>query len=80
MRKVVIFAALFLFSAPAFALTDFDGDGIPDIRDNCRIVVNTDQRDTDQDGNGNLCDADLNNDGLANSLDLGLSKKPSAVE
>ncbi|MEQ6340597.1 MAG: choice-of-anchor J domain-containing protein [Gammaproteobacteria bacterium] len=75
MRKVVILAALFLFAAPAFALTDLDGDGIPDIRDNCRVVVNTDQRDTDQDGLGNLCDADLNNDGLTNSLDLGLFKK-----
>jgi glucose/arabinose dehydrogenase len=57
------------------ALTpDSDGDGEPDSSDNCTLAVNADQRDTDQDGFGNLCDADLNNDGVINVLDLGLLK------
>ncbi|HEX5355562.1 MAG TPA: C25 family cysteine peptidase [Aquabacterium sp.] len=50
--------------------TDSDGDGIPDSRDNCIYVPNKSQLDTDGDGYGNACDADLNNDGFVNSLDL----------
>ncbi|MDO9236845.1 MAG: C25 family cysteine peptidase [Aquabacterium sp.] len=50
--------------------TDTDGDGIPDSRDNCALVPNKTQLDTDVDGYGNACDADLNNDGFVNSLDL----------
>lgn len=54
--------------------TDTDGDGIPDSRDNCILVPNKDQLDTDGDGYGNACDADLNNDGFVNSLDLALMR------
>lgn len=50
--------------------TDSDGDGVPDSRDNCVAVSNKDQLDTDGDGYGNACDADLNNDGFVNALDL----------
>ncbi len=53
---------------------DRDGDGIRDAEDNCTEVANADQRDTDRDGYGNLCDADLNNDGSVDFLDLGLFK------
>ena len=53
---------------------DTDHDGIPDRQDNCTQVYNPDQRDTDHDGHGNLCDADLNNDGATNTLDLNLFK------
>ena len=42
---------------------DGDGDGILDSRDNCREIPNPRQRDTDGDGFGNLCDADVNGDG-----------------
>ena len=35
---------------------DSDHDGIPDIRDNCPYVPNTDQRDSDHDGIGDACD------------------------
>lgn len=49
---------------------DTDGDGVPDSRDNCILVPNREQLDTDGDGYGNACDADLNNDGFVNSLDL----------
>jgi hypothetical protein len=53
---------------------DSDGDGIPDSQDNCILVPNKDQLDTDGDGYGNACDADLNNDGFVNSLDLVLMR------
>jgi hypothetical protein len=53
---------------------DGDGDGVADDADNCTLVANADQRDTDNDGFGNACDADLNNDGAVNFVDLGLMK------
>jgi hypothetical protein len=54
---------------------DSDGDGIPDTDDNCTLHDNPDQRDTDGDRYGNLCDGDLNNDGNTNTLDLNLYKQ-----
>lgn len=50
--------------------TDADGDGVPDSRDNCTAVANANQRDSDSDGYGDACDADANNDGIVNSLDV----------
>jgi hypothetical protein len=50
---------------------DADGDGLLDSEDNCTLDANQDQRDTDQDGWGNLCDADLDGDGTVTALDLG---------
>jgi lysophospholipase L1-like esterase len=56
------------------ATADSDGDGIPDLCDNCSAHPNPDQRDTDRDGFGNACDADFNNDGIVNNLDLAIFK------
>jgi hypothetical protein len=53
---------------------DSDGDGVPDRNDNCTTAANPDQRDSDADGYGNLCDADFNGDGFTNALDLGRFK------
>lgn len=39
-----------------YAPLDTDNDGVPDSRDNCRLVWNADQRDSDGDGIGNVCD------------------------
>jgi uncharacterized repeat protein (TIGR01451 family) len=52
--------------------TDGDSDGIPTVYDNCLNHVNPDQRDTNFDGFGNLCDADLNNSNVTNAADLAL--------
>jgi probable HAF family extracellular repeat protein len=56
----------------AYLLTPVDGDGdlIPDISDNCILISNPDQLDTDRDGYGNICDADFNNDGIVGPFDL----------
>ncbi len=43
---------------------DRDRDGVPDEDDNCTEVPNPEQRDTNADGFGNLCDPDVNGDGL----------------
>jgi hypothetical protein len=51
--------------------SDADADGITDGADNCTLVANADQRDTNGDGYGNACDADLNGDGAINFTDLG---------
>lgn len=49
---------------------DSDADGVPDVTDNCSQVSNASQVDTDADLLGNACDADFNNDGVINFLDL----------
>ncbi len=46
---------------------DPDGDGTANERDNCSAIPNADQRDTDDDGFGNLCDPDVNNDGFVST-------------
>lgn len=65
-------AALLSVAIPA-VITDTDADRTADVQDNCTLVANPDQRDTDEDGYGNLCDADLNNSGgIVNFSDLAL--------
>ncbi|KAA3664092.1 MAG: hypothetical protein DWQ04_07475, partial [Chloroflexi bacterium] len=49
--------------------TDFDGDRIPDGRDNCPAYPNIAQRDLDGDDLGDLCDLDLDGDGHLNDND-----------
>ena len=49
---------------------DTDADGIFDRNDNCTEVANADQRDTDGDGFGNICDPDFDNDESVNFQDL----------
>jgi hypothetical protein len=55
-----------------------DNDAAPDISDSCSLVVNSeplpgeefDQSDVDNDGYGNACDGDLNNDGKVTLEDI----------
>ncbi|MAG34598.1 MAG: hypothetical protein CL908_27330 [Deltaproteobacteria bacterium] len=42
---------------------DRDADGVPDSSDNCREEPNPTQRDSNGDGVGNRCDADVDDDG-----------------
>ena len=51
--------------------TDDDGDGEPDISDNCPRTLggNADQTDTDGDGLGDVCDDDDDNDGDLDGAD-----------
>jgi hypothetical protein len=50
---------------------DTDEDGVIDALDSCINVANPGQEDSDGDGYGNACDADINNDCVVNFLDLG---------
>lgn len=68
-----------MFSIPVElfpGVSDTDGDGISDLSDNCVQVANADQRDTDADNIGNICDPDVAvpNDCVVNILDLGVYK------
>ncbi len=57
-----------------FGRADTDADGLHDATDNCVLVANADQRDTNSDGFGNACDADLDNNCTVDFLDLAVMK------
>lgn len=79
--KLALLVGLFAFgyalSASAGAVTDTDGDLVPDQFDNCRSIANgpnqtSNQVDTNLDGYGNRCDADLDNNGTVTGSDFAL--------
>ena len=53
--------------AIALSLSDGDEDGVTNDLDNCQGVANADQADLDQDGKGDVCDADIDGDGVSNA-------------
>lgn len=53
---------------PLYTVADTDADGIPDKKDNCVSVANTDQVDINANGRGDMCE-DFDRDGVGNSLD-----------
>ena len=69
---VATFAFLFVVgTSGAGPDADTDGDGVQDNIDNCTLIANASQTDTDNDGYGNRCDADFNNDGAIGIPDFG---------
>jgi subtilisin family serine protease len=61
--------------AEQVACDDADLDGVCDDEDNCLVKENTSQTDTDQDGFGNACDPDFNQDGLVGSFDFNFLRR-----
>ena len=58
---------------------DADGDGYNHDTDNCVLVSNPDQKDTDGDGLGDVCDPDADNDGLSNVFEQSIGTNPLLV-
>lgn len=53
-----------------FTIADGDGDTVPDFRDNCPATGPASQTDTDNDGQGNICDSDDDGDGIPDTIEL----------
>jgi len=70
LRHLLILVGLHFIVGLSVHALDNDNDGIEDAVDNCLLVTNADQRDTDGDNIGNACDADINNDCTVNFLDI----------
>ncbi len=69
---VAVAGASYLIFAPQ---VDTDGDGVVDALDNCRTLSNANQVDSNNDGFGNRCDADLSNNNSVNAQDTGLYRQ-----
>ncbi len=65
--------ALGSVAGPGGYSPDADLDGINDNDDNCLGVVNSSQRDDDEDGYGNLCDADHDQNCVVGGSDVSLT-------
>lgn len=78
--KAAVLIGVLVLHTVAWAQTnggiDSDGDGAIDGVDNCTLVANPAQTDSDVDGIGNACDADIAvpNDCIINFLDLNVLK------
>lgn len=49
--------------------SDTDGDGVPDDEDNCVLIANEDQIDSDGDGIGDACEPDTDGDTIIDDID-----------
>lgn len=67
-----LLAAGIPFGAFAGTVPDTDSDTVPDNVDNCMMVPNAPPLDcdVDQDGYGNICDADFDNGGAVGATDF----------
>ena len=68
---VATFAFLFAVGTSGAGVdADTDGDGVQNNIDNCDAATNASQLDSDDDGYGNACDGDFNQDGVVGGPDF----------
>ena len=60
----------------SLSILDTDNDGILDNTDNCLTVSNNNQINTDLDSQGDACDADDDNDGLSDVIEISQGTNP----
>jgi hypothetical protein len=66
--------------AIALTLSDADEDGVTNDLDNCQDVSNADQADLDQDGKGDVCDADIDGDQISNTDETAQGTSPDKAD
>ena len=66
--------------AIALSLSDGDEDGVTNDLDNCQDVANANQADLDQDGKGDVCDADIDGDEISNTDETAQGTSPDKAD
>ncbi|MDB2409674.1 thrombospondin type 3 repeat-containing protein [Pseudomonadales bacterium] len=67
------YRVLSLRAAVNLVATDVDGDGLVDDTDNCPADANPNQENLDGDNVGDVCDPDIDGDGVRNDIELALN-------
>ncbi|MDG1938164.1 MAG: thrombospondin type 3 repeat-containing protein [Pseudomonadales bacterium] len=67
------YRVLSLRAAVNLVATDVDGDGLVDDTDNCPADANPNQENLDGDNVGDICDPDIDGDGVRNDIELALN-------
>lgn len=68
--------ALDFYPNPAAGEPDADSDTVPDATDNCPAVANPLQENYDGDASGDACDADDDNDGVDDAVEIAAGSNP----
>ena len=70
-------AAPHVMASATWTPPDSDADGVPDAADNCPGDPNPDQENNDGDAEGDVCDADDDNDGLSDFEEMNFDGDPA---
>lgn len=74
--EVVVTLAVVSGATPSVVLVshlDIDGDGFRQLRDNCPLVANPSQIDSDADERGDACELDWDGDGINDAIDCAIA-------